>query len=67
MDGLLQDRAAVDSGRRSRHWRFSCSRFVWNDYFWALCLTQGDDAAPITVGVAALKGQWDHGVESRVG
>jgi multiple sugar transport system permease protein len=32
--------------------------FVWNDYFWALCLTQGDAAAPITVGVAALKGQW---------
>ena len=32
--------------------------FVWNDYFWALCLTQGDDAAPITVGVAGLKGQW---------
>ena len=32
--------------------------FVWNDYFWALCLTQGDEAAQITVGVAALKGQW---------
>ena len=32
--------------------------FVWNDYFWALCLTTGDEAAPITVGVAALKGQW---------
>jgi len=32
--------------------------FVWNDYFWALCLTQGDAAAPITVGVAGLKGQW---------
>jgi multiple sugar transport system permease protein len=32
--------------------------FVWNGYFWALCLTQGDDAAPITVGVAALRGQW---------
>ncbi|KPC54159.1 carbohydrate ABC transporter permease [Amantichitinum ursilacus] len=32
--------------------------FVWNDYFWALCLTQGDEAAPLTVGVAALKGQW---------
>jgi multiple sugar transport system permease protein len=32
--------------------------FVWNDYFWALCLTTGDAAAPITVGVAALKGQW---------
>ena len=32
--------------------------FVWNDYFWALCLTQGDAAAPLTVGVAGLKGQW---------
>lgn len=32
--------------------------FVWNDYFWALCLTEGDEAAPITVGVAALKGPW---------
>ncbi|GGP25318.1 carbohydrate ABC transporter permease [Silvimonas amylolytica] len=32
--------------------------FIWNDYFWALCLTQGDDAAPLTVGVSALKGQW---------
>lgn len=32
--------------------------FVWNDYFWALSLTQGDAAAPITVGVAGLRGQW---------
>ena len=32
--------------------------FVWNDYFWALCLTQGDEVAPITAGVASLKGQW---------
>ncbi|WP_404822674.1 ABC transporter permease subunit [Burkholderia anthina] len=32
--------------------------FVWNDYFRALCLTQGDEAAPIIVGVAAQKGQW---------
>ena len=32
--------------------------FVWNDYFWALVLTQGDDVAPITVGVAALRAQW---------
>jgi len=32
--------------------------FVWNDYFWALTLTQGDEARPITVGVASLKGQW---------
>jgi multiple sugar transport system permease protein len=32
--------------------------FVWNDYFWALTLTQGDSARPVTVGVAMLKGQW---------
>jgi multiple sugar transport system permease protein len=32
--------------------------FVWNDYFWASTLTQGDGARPITVGVASLKGQW---------
>lgn len=32
--------------------------FVWNDYFWALTLTQGDSARPITVGIASLKGQW---------
>jgi multiple sugar transport system permease protein len=32
--------------------------FVWNDYFWALCLTTGDEAAPITV---------DDGLESGVG
>lgn len=32
--------------------------FVWNDYFWALCLTESDHAAPLTVGVAALQGQW---------
>lgn len=32
--------------------------FVWNDYFWALTLAQGDEARPITVGVAQLKGTW---------
>ncbi len=32
--------------------------FVWNDYFWALTLTQGDAARPVMVGVAMLKGQW---------
>src|ERR1700754_164750 len=34
------------------------STFIWTDSFGALCLTQGDDAAPIPVGVAALRGQW---------
>ncbi|MCG8416816.1 MAG: carbohydrate ABC transporter permease [Proteobacteria bacterium] len=32
--------------------------FVWNDYFWALVMVQGDHARPITVGLSALKGQW---------
>jgi len=32
--------------------------FIWNDYFWALVLVQSDDVRPITVGLAALRGQW---------
>jgi multiple sugar transport system permease protein len=32
--------------------------FIWNDYFWALVLTQGDGAKPVTVGLQALAGQW---------
>ncbi len=32
--------------------------FVWNDFFWALTLVQGDHARPITVGLQALRGQW---------
>ncbi|REC93861.1 carbohydrate ABC transporter permease [Kushneria indalinina] len=32
--------------------------FVWNDYFWALVLTQGAGSQPITAGLNALNGQW---------
>ena len=32
--------------------------FVWNDYFWATVLTQGEDAKPITAGIQALNGQF---------
>ncbi len=32
--------------------------FIWNDYFWALVLTQGDSVKPITVGLDVLRGQW---------
>ena len=32
--------------------------FVWNDYFWALVLTQTDAAKPVTVGLQALQGEW---------
>jgi multiple sugar transport system permease protein len=32
--------------------------FVWNDYFWALVLVQSDAAKPITLGLAALKGEF---------
>ena len=32
--------------------------FIWNDYFWALVLTQGDAVKPITVGLDVLRGQW---------
>ena len=32
--------------------------FIWNDYFWALVLVQGDAARPITLGIQALRGRW---------
>ena len=32
--------------------------FVWNDYFWALVLVQGDEARPVTLGIQALQGRW---------
>jgi multiple sugar transport system permease protein len=32
--------------------------FIWNDYFWALVLIQGDHAMPITAGLLSLNGQW---------
>lgn len=32
--------------------------FVWNDFFWATVLTQGEASKPITAGVRALNGQF---------
>jgi multiple sugar transport system permease protein len=32
--------------------------FIWNDYFWAMVLTQGADTQPITAGLNSLNGQW---------
>ena len=32
--------------------------FIWNDYFLALVLTQGDTVKPITLGLQGLKGEW---------
>lgn len=32
--------------------------FVWNDFFWATVLTQGESSKPITAGVRALNGQF---------
>lgn len=32
--------------------------FVWNDFFWATVLTQGEVSKPITAGVRALNGQF---------
>lgn len=46
----------ISGGTRSELGRHCRDTFVWKDYFWALCLTKGDEA-PIMVGVAALKGQ----------
>ncbi|MBB4008781.1 carbohydrate ABC transporter permease [Allorhizobium taibaishanense] len=32
--------------------------FVWNDYFWATVLVQGQSAMPVTAGLYSLNGQW---------
>lgn len=32
--------------------------FVWNDYFWATVLTNGDAVKPITAGIESLNGQF---------
>ena len=32
--------------------------FIWNDYFWALVLTQGPDAQPVTAGITSFNSQY---------
>ena len=32
--------------------------FIWNDYFWATFLIQGQHAMPVTAGLKSLNGQW---------
>lgn len=32
--------------------------FIWNDYFWAVVLAQGDHVRPVTAGLYSLNGQW---------
>ena len=32
--------------------------FVWNDYFWATVLIQGNHAMPVTGGLKSLNGMW---------
>ena len=32
--------------------------FIWNDYFWATVLIQGDHAMPVTGGLKSLNGIW---------
>jgi multiple sugar transport system permease protein len=32
--------------------------FIWNDYFWAIVLTQGPDAQPVTAGITSFNAQY---------
>ncbi|MCY3880131.1 MAG: carbohydrate ABC transporter permease [Rhodobacteraceae bacterium] len=32
--------------------------FIWNDYFWAIVLTQGPNAQPVTAGITAFNSQF---------
>ena len=32
--------------------------FIWNDYFWAVVLTQGPDSQPVTAGITSFNSQF---------
>ncbi|MAX74160.1 MAG: sugar ABC transporter permease [Nioella sp.] len=32
--------------------------FIWNDYFWAIVLTQGPEAQPVTAGITSFNSQF---------
>ena len=32
--------------------------FIWNDYFWAVVLTQGQNAQPVTAGITSFNAQY---------
>ena len=32
--------------------------FIWNDYFWAIVLTQGPEAQPVTAGITSFNAQF---------
>ena len=32
--------------------------FIWNDYFWAIVLTQGPDTQPVTAGITSFNAQY---------
>ena len=32
--------------------------FIWNDFFWAIVLTQSPEAQPVTAGITAFNGQY---------
>ena len=32
--------------------------FIWNDYFWAVVLTQGSDSQPVTAGITSFNAQY---------
>ncbi|AGI73563.1 putative ABC transporter inner membrane component [Octadecabacter arcticus 238] len=32
--------------------------FIWNDYFWAIVLTQGPDSQPVTAGITSFNSQF---------
>ena len=32
--------------------------FIWNDYFWAIVLTQGENAQPVTAGITSFNAQF---------
>ena len=58
MEDLLVCRAALGTSLRLLRLSVLIFTFVWNDFFWANVLTQGESVKPITAGVRALNGQF---------
>ena len=57
MENLCLCCAALDEARDCGAIRADF-HLIWNDYFWAIVLTQGPDAQPVTAGITAFNSQY---------
>jgi ABC-type glycerol-3-phosphate transport system permease component len=58
MAHLLVRGAAPDAARHRGAESVLIFTFIWNDYFWAIVLTQGPNAQPVTAGITSFNSQF---------